>query len=56
MAPRPEEDEDPTLTEELRAVMRPRAGKWLALLVLLAVLLGVLALMASRSVLAALWD
>ncbi len=56
MAPRPEEEEDPTLTEELRAVMRPRSGKWLVLLVLLAVMLGVLVLVASRTVLAGLWD
>jgi hypothetical protein len=55
MAPRPEE-EDPTLTEELRAVMRPRSGKWLAVLVLLAVMLGVLALVALRTVLAGLWN
>jgi hypothetical protein len=51
-----EEDEDDlTLTEELRAVMRPRSGRLLLLLVLIALVLAGLVLVASRTVLAGLW-
>jgi hypothetical protein len=53
---REEEEEDPALTEELRAVMRPRPRWSLLVLVLLAVALAVLALVASRTVLSGLWD
>ncbi len=54
--PRHEEEEDPTLTEELRAIMRPRSGWPLLVLVLLAVALAVLVLVASRTVLSGLGD
>ena len=50
------EEEDVALTEELRAIMRPRSEWPLVLLVLLAVALAVLALVASRTVLSGLWD
>ncbi|HYO56190.1 hypothetical protein [Archangium sp.] len=50
------EEEDPALTEELRAVMRPRSGWPLIVLVLLAMALAVLALVASRTALSGLWD
>ncbi|MFY0524257.1 hypothetical protein ACN28I_14145 [Archangium gephyra] len=53
--PREEDEDDLTLTEELRAVMRPRSGRLLVLLVLIAVVLAALVLVASRTVLAGLW-
>ncbi len=55
MHPRDEDEDDPTLTEELRTVMRPRSGRLLVLLVLMALVLGALVLVASRTVLAGLW-
>jgi hypothetical protein len=51
-----EEEEEPALTEELRAVMRSRPGWSLLVLVLLAVALTVLAWVASRTVLSGLWN
>ncbi|MCY1017833.1 hypothetical protein [Pyxidicoccus sp. MSG2] len=48
-------DADPALTDELRAVMHPRPYRALAFTVALVVVLGALAWMASRTVLAALW-
>ena len=51
-----EEDEEPALTEELRAVMRSRPGWSLLVLVLLAVALALLAWAASRTVLSGLWN
>lgn len=51
-----EEEEEPALTEELRAVMRSRPGWPLLVLVLLVVALTVLALVASRTVLSGLWN
>lgn len=55
--PRPDEDldADPALTDELRAVMHPRPHRALAFTVVLVLVLGVLAWVASRTVLAALW-
>ena len=53
---REEEEKDPALTEELRALMRPRSRWPLVVLVLLAVTLTVLALVASRTVFSGLWD
>lgn len=50
-----EEEEEPALTEELRAVMRSRPGWSLLVLVLLAVALTVLGLVASRTVFSGLW-
>lgn len=50
-----EEDDDLALTEELRALLHPRAGRLLVLLVVLAAGLAVLALVGSRTVLAGLW-
>ncbi|HEX5746905.1 MAG TPA: hypothetical protein VFZ09_11730 [Archangium sp.] len=55
MHPREEDEDDLTLTEELRTVMRPRSGRLLVLLVLIALVLGALVLVASRTVLAGLW-
>ena len=49
-------DADPALTDELRAVMHPRPHRALALTVALVVVLGALAWVASRTVLAALWE
>ncbi len=48
--PREEDEDGLTLTEELRTVMRPRSGRLLVVLVLIA-----LVLVASRTVLAGLW-
>jgi hypothetical protein len=48
-------DADPALTDELRAVMHPRPHRALAFTLALVVVLGVLAWVASRTVLAALW-
>lgn len=48
-------DADPALTDELRAVMHPRPHRALAFTVALVVVLGALAFLASRTVLAALW-
>jgi hypothetical protein len=60
MTPEPARDEDldadPALTEELRGVMYPRPYRPLALTVALLVVLGLLAWLASRTVLAALWQ
>lgn len=56
MAAEPEEDKELALTDEVRALLRPRARASLVLTVVLAVLLVVAALVASRSVLAALWE
>ena len=53
--PHEEDEDDLTLTEELRSVMRPRSGRLLVLLVLLALVLAALVLVASRTVLAGLW-
>ncbi|NMO18347.1 hypothetical protein HPC49_34220 [Pyxidicoccus fallax] len=57
--PKPRHDEDldadPALTDELRTVMHPRAHRVLAFTVALVVVLAVLAWVASRTVLAALW-
>jgi hypothetical protein len=55
-SPREEEEEDPALTEELRTVMRSRPRWSLLVLVLLAVVLAVLALVASRTALSGLWN
>ena len=55
MHPREEDENDLTLTEELRAVMRPRSGRLFVLLVLIALVLAALVLVASRTVLAGLW-
>jgi hypothetical protein len=51
-----EEEEEPALTEELRAVMRSRPGWSLLVLVVLTVALAVLAWVASRTVLSGLWN
>jgi hypothetical protein len=51
-----EEEEEPALTEELRALMRPRSRGLLAWLVLLALGLAVLGFVASRTVLAGVWS
>ncbi len=48
-------DADPALTPELRRVMHPRPHRTLAVTLALAVVLGLLAWVASRTVLAALW-
>ncbi|NVJ25412.1 MULTISPECIES: hypothetical protein [Myxococcus] len=48
-------DEDPVMTEELRAVMHPRPHRVLLFTAVLVVVLGALAWMASRTVLASLW-
>ncbi|QSQ21143.1 hypothetical protein JY651_39040 [Pyxidicoccus parkwayensis] len=48
-------DADPALTDELRAVIHPRPYRALALTAVLLVVLGALAFVASRTVLAALW-
>jgi hypothetical protein len=53
---RREDEEEPALTEELRAIMRSRSGWPLVVLVVLAIALAVLALVASRTVLSGLWD
>jgi uncharacterized protein HemX len=50
-----EEEAEPALTEELRSLMRPRSGGLLAWLLLLALGLGVLGWVASRTVLSGLW-
>ncbi|MFP2906409.1 hypothetical protein ACLESD_15370 [Pyxidicoccus sp. 3LFB2] len=49
-------DADPALTDELRTVMHPRPHRALAFTVALVVVLGTLAWVASRTVLAALWQ
>ncbi|MCP3136735.1 hypothetical protein [Pyxidicoccus xibeiensis] len=60
MTPEPRRDDDldadPALTDELRAVMHPRALRPLAFTLVLVVALAVLAWVASRTVLAALWS
>jgi hypothetical protein len=53
--PRVEEDEEPALTEELRAVMRPRTGRLLLVWVLILAVLALGALVASRTALSGLW-
>jgi hypothetical protein len=53
--PREEDEDDLTLTEELRAVMRPRSGRLLVLLVMICLVLAALVLVASRTALAGLW-
>jgi len=55
MAQRREEEEEPALTEELRTIMRPRTGRLLLALVLIAVALAALALVFSRTVPSGLW-
>lgn len=59
VTPQPRQDEDldadPSLTPELRRVMHPRPYRPLAFTVALVVVLGLLAWLASRTVLAALW-
>ncbi len=50
-----EEDEEPALTEELRAVMRPRTGRLLLVLVLILAVLALGVLVASRTALSGLW-
>jgi hypothetical protein len=55
MATEHEDDRDPALTEEVRALLNPRARASLVLTVALAVALVLAALIASRTVLAALW-
>ncbi len=55
MASSREEKEEPALTEELRAILRPRTGRLLLVLVTIAAVLAVLALVLSRTVLAGLW-
>ncbi|HEX8699911.1 MAG TPA: hypothetical protein VF815_13795 [Myxococcaceae bacterium] len=55
MASDPRDELDPALTDELRAIMRPRARHWLWLTVALVLSLGVGAWLASRTVLSALW-
>ena len=59
MNPEPGRDEDldadPALTPELRRVMHPRPHLPLAFTLALVVVLGLLAWVASRTVLAALW-
>ena len=49
------EDDEPALTEELRALMHPRSVWPLVLLALFALALAVLALVASRTFLSGLW-
>lgn len=48
-------DEDPVMTQELRAVMHPRPHRVLLFTAALVVVLGALAWLASRTVLATLW-
>lgn len=55
MAHPPESDTEPALTDELRALLHPRTKGLLLALVLIVVLLGVLGLVASRTVLSQLW-
>lgn len=59
MTPEPRRDDeldtDPALTDELRAVMNPRPHRALAFTLALMLGLGVLAWVASQTVLAALW-
>ncbi|NTX05618.1 hypothetical protein HUA74_41700 [Myxococcus sp. CA051A] len=57
-AQRPDEDDvdaDPAMTEELRAVMHPRPHRALLFTAVLVVVLGAVAWLASRTVLASLW-
>jgi hypothetical protein len=51
----PEDERDPAITEEVRALLRPRARGWLVLTVGLALLLALAALGASHTALGALW-
>ncbi len=55
MASEHDDDTNPALTDELRAILAPRARASLWLTVALALGLGLAALFASRTVLAALW-
>jgi hypothetical protein len=56
MTPEHEDDSEPALTDEVRALLNPRARAWLVLTVVLAVALVLAALLASRTVLSALWE
>ena len=52
---RDEDDDEPTLTEDLRGFLRPRTGWLLLVLGLVALALVILGLVASHTVLAPLW-
>ena len=55
MTPARDEDDEPTLTQELRGFLHPRTGGLLLVLGLVSLVLLVLGLVASRTVLAPLW-
>ncbi|QRN95160.1 hypothetical protein JRI60_39710 [Archangium violaceum] len=50
-----DDEKDPALTEEIRAILHPRARLTMWLTVTLALGLGAAAWLASRTLLAALW-